>query len=115
TNTGDTTIDNLINYDTRFYILTKRNDRFYHTPMANLFDIFGVYEDSDVSYHDNFDFFLKTEYGDCVFIKSANGFENIAPNESVQVVIALAVEDKFRDSLYLCMNENGFVDLSNLE
>ncbi|MDE6092849.1 MAG: hypothetical protein K2G14_07115 [Ruminococcus sp.] len=115
TNTGDTTIDNLINYDTRFYILTKRNDRFYHTPMANLFDIFGVYEDSDVSYHDNFDFFLKTEYGDCVFIKSANGFENIAPNESVQVVIALAVEDKFRDSLYLCMNENGFVDLSDIE
>ena len=40
---------------------------------------------------------------------------NIAPEESVEVKLAFIVEDKLRDNLYLSMNGNGFVDLSNIE
>ncbi len=40
---------------------------------------------------------------------------NLEPGESTEVTLAFIVEDKHRDNLYLSMNENGFVDLSNLE
>ncbi len=39
---------------------------------------------------------------------------NIAPGESVEVTLAYIVEDNLRDNLYLSMNDNGFVDLSDL-
>lgn len=40
---------------------------------------------------------------------------SIAPGESVEVTLAYIVEDNLRDNLYLSMNDNGFVDLSNIE
>ncbi|MDE6664682.1 MAG: hypothetical protein K2K14_00615 [Ruminococcus sp.] len=40
---------------------------------------------------------------------------NLEPGESTEVTLAFIVEDKLRDNLYLSMNSNGFVDLSNLE
>lgn len=39
----------------------------------------------------------------------------LEPGESTEVTLAFIVEDKHRDNLYLSMNSNGFVDLSNLE
>lgn len=35
--------------------------------------------------------------------------------ESTEVTLAYIVEDKHRDNLYLSLNDNGFVDLSNIE
>lgn len=40
---------------------------------------------------------------------------SIAPGESTEVTLAYIVEDKHRDNLYLSMNDDGFVDLSNIE
>lgn len=40
---------------------------------------------------------------------------HLEPGESTEVRLAFIVEDKHRDNLYLSMNSNGFVDLSNLE
>ncbi|MCM1314145.1 MAG: hypothetical protein NC205_06105 [Prevotella sp.] len=40
---------------------------------------------------------------------------NLEPGESAEVMLAFIVEDKLRDNLYLSMNANGFVDLSNIE
>lgn len=40
---------------------------------------------------------------------------SIAPGESTEVTLAFIVEDKHRDNLYLSMNDDGFVDLSNIE
>ncbi|MDE6427134.1 MAG: hypothetical protein K2K89_13515 [Ruminococcus sp.] len=40
---------------------------------------------------------------------------HLEPGESTEVTLAFIVEDKHRDNLYLSMNSNGFVDLSNIE
>ncbi|MDE6781747.1 MAG: hypothetical protein K2J40_09850 [Ruminococcus sp.] len=40
---------------------------------------------------------------------------HLEAGESTEVTLAFIVEDKHRDNLYLSMNSNGFVDLSNLE
>lgn len=40
---------------------------------------------------------------------------HLEAGESTEVTLAFIVEDKFRDNLYLSMNDNGFVDLSNIE
>ena len=40
---------------------------------------------------------------------------HLEAGESTEVTLAFIVEDKFRDNLYLSMNDNGLVDLSNLE
>ena len=40
---------------------------------------------------------------------------HLEAGESTEVTLAFIVEDKLRDNLYLSMNDNGFVDLSNIE
>lgn len=40
---------------------------------------------------------------------------HLEAGESTEVTLAYIVEDKHRDNLYLSMNDNGFVDLSNIE
>lgn len=40
---------------------------------------------------------------------------NLDVGESTEVMLSFIVEDKYRDNLYLSINDNGFVNLSNLE
>ncbi|MDE6834189.1 MAG: hypothetical protein K2J39_08125 [Ruminococcus sp.] len=95
---------------------TIHDGYFYNPHFYNIMETEAMLEETITDYKENYQ-----KIADCA------GFSFSSPNqerrneihldagESAEVTLAFIVEDKFRDNLYLRLNDNGFVDLSNLK
>lgn len=100
-----------------FPILQTTHDGYFFTPYDyNVMEMEAQLKETMVGYTDNYQ---NISGGGAFSFSSPNQEDkneiHLDAGESTEVTLAFIVEDKFRDNLYLSMNNNGFVDLSNIE
>lgn len=114
TNNGDTPSDDYCVCPT----LQTIYDGYYFRPhIYNLMEASAKLEESMVDYTDTYRY-LETDDMHFSFSSPNQTSKNnihLEPGESAEVTLAYIVEDKFRDNLYLSLNDNGYVELSNLK
>lgn len=114
TNNGDTPVDDYCVCPT---LQTSFDGYFFRQRIC---DIVKMTSELETNHIDCIDTFKPLNSDDMHFsfsCKNQSGKNNInlEPGESTEVMLSFIVEDKYRDNLYLSINDNGFVDLSNLE